>query len=425
MKLLVCDVEGTLIKQHRLKDAQHSSYIWTSIAQSLGRAAEREELATQKKWHSGGYHGKDGEAYIDWIHDSIEIHIKHNLTESTFNRIIENAPYVKGVLRFFRFLDRTKYIPVLVSGGMHNLNEKLCRELGIDINDSYAACKYYFNAEGNIDRDLTFADTCDFQGKSELVRILLRKYGLAESDLVVIGDGANDVNIAKWANQMGAVSIGISPIDTMRGIAARSYDNFLDMMDDTEFMAEHAFLTHEPQPEPSQAEPLTAREYAHERLARQIGRLNLSGLESLAIARLESVVGHIEPYKRRRFEGIEKLLEHGELSLALISAEIGNAPIVSALLQPFTNAAESMFYVYLALTTEETFFKRLLGGNPSLREFREHIDNTDLRIVLREYFRNRNISAHTCQEIPIDAAQTFIRRTYEIIQRLELIIHDA
>jgi hypothetical protein len=47
-------------------------------------------------------------------------------------------------------------------------------------------------------------------------------------------------------------------------------------------------------------------------------------------------------------------------------------------------------------------------------------------MVIKEYIRNnRNISAHNYREMPNDAAQTFIRRTYEIIQRLELMILDS
>ena len=55
MKLLVCDVEGTIFRPHMIKDSQHASYIWTAIATALGKNAEREEIRTQEKWNRGEY----------------------------------------------------------------------------------------------------------------------------------------------------------------------------------------------------------------------------------------------------------------------------------------------------------------------------------------------------------------------------------
>lgn len=55
MKLLVCDIEGTIFKPHAIISAQHASYIWTAIAEALGKEAEREEINSQRKWRDGGY----------------------------------------------------------------------------------------------------------------------------------------------------------------------------------------------------------------------------------------------------------------------------------------------------------------------------------------------------------------------------------
>ena len=97
MKLLVCDVEGTIFKPHMIKSAQHASYIWTAIAAALGKDAEREEILTQKKWALGGYgHRQDGQAYIDWVNDTIRIHMKYGLNKDIFDRLIDDAPYIDG-----------------------------------------------------------------------------------------------------------------------------------------------------------------------------------------------------------------------------------------------------------------------------------------------------------------------------------------
>jgi hypothetical protein len=69
----------------------------------------------------------------------------------------------------------------------------------------------------------------------------------------------------------------------------------------------------------------------------------------------------------------------------------------------------------------ESELDKLLNRQFNLSEHQKRIKNQDLQLVIREYFRNRNMSAHYCQEIPIDAAQTYIRRTYEIIPILNQI----
>jgi len=122
---------------------------------------------------------------------------------------------------------------------------------------------------------------------------------------------------------------------------------------------------------------------------------------------------------------VQTLLEQGELGFSLVNKELGNDSIVSAILQPFCNAAEIMIYICLALTAEEGYIGYLFNKNFNLRIHNEQVENPDLRAVISEYINNRNISAHSCQLIPIDAAQMFIRRTYEIIQRLELIINPG
>ncbi len=424
LKLLVCDVEGTIFQSYKIKSAQHASYIWTAIAESLGKEAEREEINTQKKWRDGGYGSRqDGKAYIDWVNDTIRIHMKYKLNKKQFSQLIYKAPYIDGVVDFFKQLDRNNYIPILISGGIQNLNERACEELGIDLDNSYASCKYFFNDKGQIEEELTFSNTCNFFGKQEIVKIALRKYGLSNSDWVFIGDGINDVSVAEWAATQNAVSIGISPVDELKKVVTYSYDNFSNMMIDNNFMYKMNFFAHEPIIQPSQNPIDDEIKLAQDKVEKKIGRFKINALEENAKKRIVRVVETVTPQNLARFNGIQKSLEQGELSFALVSKAVGQTPLVSALLQPFTNAAEIMVYVCLALTEDKEYLKNLLDFDISLRKHCERIENPDLQKVMREYLNNRNISAHSFRAIPIDAAQTFIRRTYEIIQRLELIIN--
>jgi hypothetical protein len=51
------------------------------------------------------------------------------------------------------------------------------------------------------------------------------------------------------------------------------------------------------------------------------------------------------------------------------------------------------------------------------------IKNEALKKILHEYKSMRNLAAHTYQLVSVDFANSFILRTFENIQRLELIIN--
>jgi phosphoserine phosphatase len=435
MKLLVCDVEGTIFVPHMIKSSQHASYIWTAIAQRLGKDAEREEINTQKKWRDGGYGSiEKGQAYIDWVNETISIHKKYKLTEIVFNDIIDNAPYVEGVKEFFKNLNRAEYIPILISGGIQNLSEKACRDLGVDEDNSYSSCKYYFDSRGEINESLTFLNTSNFFGKQELVKIALRKYGLSEKDWIFLGDGINDVSVAKYSPQ----SIGINPVPELKDVALYSYSNYFQMMQDKSLVESQQLLSEVDNENNIGIELVEmdenqllqsyfskSKQNAYQRTNKQVGNISLSQLESRAWKRMQRVVGFNANKHKSKFFGITQLLEAGELSFLLFSEISSETEIPSAVLQPFCNATESMIYICLALMEEKEALEKLLkiDSGYSLACLINGLGNANLSSVLKEYFQNRNIAAHTYQLIPIAAAKSFIQRTYESIQRLELIIN--
>jgi phosphoserine phosphatase len=163
---------------------------------------------------------------MKWVKDSIKIHKKYGLTKTKFDNLIENAPYIDGVIEFFSKLNRDEYIPILISGGIQNLNLKACADLEIERENSFAACEYFFDVKGRIEENYSFADSSNFYGKQELVNISLRKYKLQEEDWIFIGDGINDVSIATFA----PLSIGIKPIKELEKIVNYSFNDFNELM---------------------------------------------------------------------------------------------------------------------------------------------------------------------------------------------------
>jgi len=192
MKLLVCDVEGTIFQaKYKIDGTDYASTMWQPIAGLLGETAVERERKTHQDWENSHY-----QTYLDWVKDSIRIHKEFGLRESDFNTLIEQAEYCDGVLEFFSSLDREKYIPVLISGGFQNLSDRAQKDLKID--HSFGACRYLFDEEGYLETWNLYAS--DFKNKYDHVELLIKQYGLnSKKDWIFIGDGKNDKYIAAKA----------------------------------------------------------------------------------------------------------------------------------------------------------------------------------------------------------------------------------
>ena len=118
-KLLVFDVEGTIFKaKHKQVDGvDYASTMWQPLAYALGEDAVRKEKELADKWDAETF-----ERYSQWVSATAEMHKEKRLTESTFNKLIQEAEYEIGVVDFFKSLDREKHIPILVSGGFQEFS---------------------------------------------------------------------------------------------------------------------------------------------------------------------------------------------------------------------------------------------------------------------------------------------------------------
>lgn len=191
MKLLVLDVEGTIFQtQARLPGATFRPSVWQAIAVALGEEAANEEVLTHRRWDNHQY-----DNYLEWMRDTISIHLRHNLTESLFKKLIQSVKYNPGVASTLRRIDRRSFELVLVSGGFRELAMRAQRDFGI--HHAFAACEYLFEEDGRLTAYNLLP--CDFEGKIDFVRLMLHEYGLGDKDWVFVGDGRNDVPIAKIA----------------------------------------------------------------------------------------------------------------------------------------------------------------------------------------------------------------------------------
>ncbi|MEK7996800.1 MAG: HAD family hydrolase [Planctomycetota bacterium] len=217
MKLLVLDVEGTIFQTTvRLQGTSIDSTIWQAIAQALGPDAVREEVCTHRRWHNGEYR-----SYLDWMKDTIRIHQSYGLSATVFNKLVAAAEYNPGVIETLTSLDRRQYEPLLVSGGFRELAKRAQVDLGI--HHAFAACEYFFDSSGNLTSYNLLP--CDFAGKLDFILLMLREYGLSRQDWIFVGDGLNDVPIAKAA----PVSVAYSAHLDLREVATFIIDNFVEL----------------------------------------------------------------------------------------------------------------------------------------------------------------------------------------------------
>lgn len=218
MKLLVLDVEGTLFQTGiQLPGTSINSTIWQGVAHTLGPDAVREEVETHKRWESGGY-----SSYLDWMKDTISIHQKYGLSYSLFQQLTSSAQYNPGVVETLSQVDRSEYELVLISGGFRELAARAQREL--KIYHAFAACEYLFGKDGTLESYNLLP--CDFEGKIDFIQLMLREYRLSSRDWIFVGDGVNDVPIAKSA----PVSVGYRPHPELRKVVTYAIDEFYELL---------------------------------------------------------------------------------------------------------------------------------------------------------------------------------------------------
>ena len=186
------------------------------IAHRLGEGAIREEVATHERWGRKEYRN-----YLEWMKDTILIHQKYGLTGAMFHELIDSAQYCPGVSDVFGAIDRTRFEPVLISGGFRELAARAQWDFGI--NHAFAACEYFFGADDLL-RSFNLLP-CDFRGKIDFIQLMLREYGLGERDWVFVGDGLNDVPIAQTA----PFSVGYRPHAGLRAVVTHAIEDFREL----------------------------------------------------------------------------------------------------------------------------------------------------------------------------------------------------
>jgi len=188
IKFMFFDMEGTLFTKAVKNTHGIAASVWTKIAQELGPDALALEEMTKQKWNRGEYTG-----YIDWMRDTVLIHMAYSLKKDLFTKIVDDIEYNEGVERTVRMLHNKDIQTGLISGGFARQARKAAKEL--HINHYLAACDYFWDEKGYLSHWslLPF----DYKGKLDLMATLLRDLKLEKHEVGFVADGANDKYMAR------------------------------------------------------------------------------------------------------------------------------------------------------------------------------------------------------------------------------------
>jgi phosphoserine phosphatase len=190
IKLVFFDMEGQIFEPHIIETKKGiAPSIWTVISRHLGPKAAAEGEATKDKWGERQY-----ACYVDWMEDVIHIHQKYGLTKNVFYNIVNKVKYIKGVEETIKELRKRGYIVAVISGGFKNLADRAIRDLGI--HHVFAACEYFFDEKTKKLKSWNLMP-CDYQGKVDFMRLLIKEHGLKAKQCAFVGDGVNDISLAK------------------------------------------------------------------------------------------------------------------------------------------------------------------------------------------------------------------------------------
>ncbi|MAG08375.1 phosphoserine phosphatase [Candidatus Woesearchaeota archaeon] len=189
IKLIFFDMEGTLFRKAcRDSKGNTAPSAWTLLAEHLGPKACEEEDYTKDKWNNSEYSG-----YVEWMEDTIKIFQKYGLDKKFFDKVMNSIEYHPGVKESFEELRKKGYKTALISGGFKAQADRALKDLRIS--HAFAACEFLWDdKEKLVHWNLL---PCDYEGKLDFMKLIMKEHGLRKDECAFVGDGINDIPFAK------------------------------------------------------------------------------------------------------------------------------------------------------------------------------------------------------------------------------------
>lgn len=189
-RILFLDMEGTLLcKEYRLDDGLVAPSAWTLLAERLGSECLAAENQTKVDWKAGRY-----ASYMKWMDATVDLHKQFGLTQSVFLSIVESVPITPNAKLALERIHSWGTVTVLITGGFKALADRVQRELRI--HHALAACEYFFDPLTGLVQHANLLPA-DEAGKVDFMKLICREYGIDSRDCAFVGDGMNDVHLAR------------------------------------------------------------------------------------------------------------------------------------------------------------------------------------------------------------------------------------
>lgn len=212
MRIFFFDMEGTLLKKNSILDnGKVAPSAWTVLAKEIGEECYLDEEKTKDLWIQKKYI-----SYTQWMKDTLKIHIKHGMEKRHLEKIISMAELQDGAQELISAIRAEGSITALISGGFKELADVV--QLSLKIDHAYSACEYFFDDDGRVVH-FNLLPT-DELGKFVFMEHLASEYNIKLNDCVFVGDGKNDVFLARRVG----MSIAFNAQPELRSISTHAID---------------------------------------------------------------------------------------------------------------------------------------------------------------------------------------------------------
>lgn len=173
-RLILFDVDSTLIKQE----------VIDLLADKSGHGREVQQITAR---------AMKGE--IDFAQAlSKRVSLLEGLPESVFDEVISQISFAEGFDQLFSYLRRNGFLVGAVSGGFHNVLDKLFAQLQLD----FLKANVLEVVDGRLTGKITAAPV-DRVAKAQALREFAALHKVELESTVAVGDGANDIDMIEIA----------------------------------------------------------------------------------------------------------------------------------------------------------------------------------------------------------------------------------
>ena len=173
-RLILFDVDSTLIKQE----------VIDLLADKSGHGREVQQITAK---------AMKGE--IDFAQAlSKRVSLLEGLPDSVFDEVISQISFAEGSDELFSYLRKNSFLVGAVSGGFHNVLDKLFAQLQLD----FLKANVLEVADGRLTGKITSAPI-DRMAKAQALREFASLHNIELENTVAVGDGANDIDMIELA----------------------------------------------------------------------------------------------------------------------------------------------------------------------------------------------------------------------------------